>query len=212
MSSRENCIIIAAMEISDKDSQKIKSISNPYIICADAGYHNALKYSISPDILLGDFDSFGGDLSKVEVNTLSFPVEKDDTDTMLAIKEGISHGCESFFIFGAIGGRIDHTFANITGLKHLVDNNCRGWIMSDANCITMIQNSEITIESNKNYKYISVFSYSDYSTGVCIDNCKYPLDDYRLENRFPLGVSNHIIGKECKITVENGTLLIVLSA
>ena len=175
------------------------------IIAADGGCVYLEKAGIVPDIIIGDFDSLGYVPKGNEVIKLN-PV-KDITDMHAAVNVGLERGYTEFHLYAACGGRFDHTLANIQLTASLAQRNMKAYIHGET-IITAVSNGEIAFD--KCYKgYISVFSHSDKSYGVSIQGFKYTLDNAELSNAFPLGVSNEFIGIESKITVENGTLLIV---
>ncbi|MPM27735.1 Thiamine pyrophosphokinase [bioreactor metagenome] len=212
MSDSRVCVILAAMGLRDEEANEIAALENPYIICADAGYAHAARCGIVPALILGDFDSYDGNAETLCGAVETFPVEKDDTDTMLAVKEGLAAGCRDFRIYGALGGRLDHTMANIVALRYLLDHGASGWLISSDNCVTMIENDTIVVKKDPCFPNASIFCYGPPAKGVTIRGCQYPLTDYTLDEHFPLGVSNHVMENEGSFTVKEGTLLVILSA
>ena len=196
------CRIIGAGECRKIDFEKN---NGDLIIAADGGCVYLKKAGIVPDIIIGDFDSLGYVPKGNEVIKLN-PV-KDITDMDAAVQEGLKRGYTEFHLYGACGGRVDHTLANIQLVASLAQKNIKACIHGDT-IITAVCNGEITFDKDYN-GFISVFSHSDKSVGVSIQGLKYTLDNAKLSNVFPLGVSNEFVGTESKITVENGTLLIV---
>ena len=188
------------------DIHNIKTDKDHFVIAADAGLENAKRCGITPDIIIGDFDSVSA-MPKGD-NVIRYPIEKDDTDTMLAIKLGLEKGFEEFFIYGGTGGRLDHTIANIQSLGYIVQNGAKGYLIDDTNIITVIKNSKIRINGDKG-KNISVFSLGDTAQGVFIKGTKYEAEDVTLTNSFPLGVSNSFTEETANISVENGMLVII---
>ncbi len=125
-----------------------------------------------------------------------------------AVGEGVYEGFNEFEIFGATGGRLDHTLANIQLAASLAQKGIKHIIHGPGYCVAAINNS--TVEFDDSYEgYISVFAHSDVCLGVCIEGLKYEVDDAKFTNSFSLGVSNEFIGKNSKISVGNGTLVIV---
>ena len=187
--------------------QNFKKEENDVIICADGGLNALEKYSITPDICVGDFDSLGF-IPETE-NTVVFNKEKDETDTFLAYLEGKKLGFSKFVIFGGIGGsRPEHTFANLQLLSYMAKRGERGLLIGDDIFITAISDDKIKFpETNRGY--ISVFCFGDNAEGVNIKNLKYECTDGLLTNDFPLGVSNEFIGKQAEISVKKGVLTIL---
>lgn len=178
-----------------------------YVIAADAGFEYCTENCIIPDLVLGDFDSLGK--APKHPNVLQLPVEKDDTDTMLGVKEGLARGYRHFLLYGSLGGRLDHTIANISTLRYLLEYGAHGWLMSEQNCVTMIKDESITFVRDDRYPHLSVFSYDVVAKGVTEVGGKYAPAAHELNNIFPLGVSNSIVGDSATVSVEEGILLII---
>ena len=179
------------------------------VIAADGGYDHLLQIGLRADVVIGDFDSVTS--SEIWEDTvcekLTYPPEKDDTDMMLAIKLGLSRGFGQFNIYGGLGGRLDHTVANIQALSFLAEHSAQGILHHPDYELTVIKNSSFTVAKDKT-GCISVFSLSDTSENVTIKGLEYELEGATLTNSFPLGVSNAATGKKGIISVERGTLLI----
>ena len=203
------CVVLGAMPITAQEAQDIESLPHRFLICADAGLENARAYGLRPDLTLGDFDSLEGGEPDVAGEKLTFPVEKDDTDTMLGVKEGLARGYRHFLLYGSLGGRLDHTIANISTLRYLLEYGAHGWLMSEQNCVTMIKDESITFLRDDRYPHLSVFSYDVVAKGVTEVGGKYAPAAHELNNIFPLGVSNSIVGDSATVSVEEGILLII---
>jgi len=177
------------------------------IIAADAGYLICQKAGITPDLLLGDFDSM--DEPENLPNVLRVPVEKDDTDTMLALKEGLKQGCNEFYIYGGTGGkRLDHTLANLQALIWLREHGVRGYLEDDDFIWTAIRNETLTVKREVEWGLFSAFCFGPPAQGVDEVGFQYPLNDAVLRAGEPLAVSNHILEPEAAITVRDGTLVV----
>lgn len=176
-----------------------------YVIAVDGGYDYAMRDGICPDMILGDFDSLG--FVPEEENIIIHNRDKDDTDTMLAIQEGIKLGYKEFIIYCGLGGRLDHSMANIQTLIYLSNRNMQGKIVGDDVVITAIANGSIELQKREN-GFFSVFTFDEKAKGVSIKNAKYELDNAELYNDVPLGISNEFIGKTVEISVKEGTLVI----
>lgn len=174
-------------------------------IAADGGLVHMKQLRLTPDVILGDFDSLG----YVPQNAKVFPVEKDDTDTMLAVRKGLEMGCDRFVLYGALEGpRLDHTVANFQTLQFLADRGAQGFLVGKDSVVTVIKNSSLTLPARKE-GVVSVFCMGKDAHGVGIQGLQYPLEKGTLTAGFPLGVSNHFVGKAAEISVEDGSLLIV---
>lgn len=176
-----------------------------YVIAADAGLEHCRKYGIIPDLVLGDFDSLGE--VPEHPNVLRLPVEKDDTDTMYAVRMGLEKGYRHFFIYGALGGkRSDHSIANMQILIHLANRGARGWLFG-ADCVwTAIRNDTIKLSGQGG---VSVFCIDGKAEGVSLKGLKYELEDGEICSDYPLGVSNSMAAENAKIGVVSGCLLIM---
>lgn len=180
---------------------------NAFIIAADSGYKTVKRLGLTPNITLGDFDSLSENPDCGEIITA--PAEKDDTDTMLAVKTALERGFTDIFIVGAIGGRIDHTFANIQTLAYILKHGGFGRLIGENDTVELLNAGEYGYE-RKIGTYLSLFSYSEYAV-ITSRGTKYDLTDHRLENTFPLGVSNEITEDKCRISVQKGQLLVIFS-
>ncbi len=176
-----------------------------FVIAADGGLAHVQKLGLAPDLILGDFDSLGYAPAGAQV----FPVEKDDTDAMLAVKKGLELGFTEFVIYGGLDGkRLDHTLANYQTLQYLADHGARGTLAGADFLARVIQNEVFALPA-RDEGLVSVFCLGAEAAGVCIRGLQYTLENGVLTPGFPLGVSNHFIGKEAEISVQQGSLLIL---
>lgn len=177
------------------------------ILAADAGYRSCQAAGVTPDQLLGDFDSME-EPSDFE-NVFRAPVEKDDTDTMLAVRTGLAHGCTEFHIYGGTGGkRTDHTIANLQTLLFIREQGARGYLYDDDFVWTVISNEAITVPKTVEWGLLSLFCMGDKAEGVTIQGVQYCLSGDTLTPGFPVGVSNHILDETATVSVNKGTLLV----
>ncbi len=194
------CIVFCAADF-DKLAQTIAE--DDYILAADGGLRHLETLSLKPHAILGDFDSLGYVPQGAEV----FPVEKDDTDAMLAVRHGLERGFREFLIYGGLDGqRLDHTVANYQTLQFLVDRGAKGYLIGRDYIVTVIKNETLRF-SHTAEGILSLFCLGANAKGVCLKGLQYPLENGTLTSGFPLGVSNHFVGEEAEIKVENGSLL-----
>ena len=176
-----------------------------YVIAADGGLSHCRRLGITPNEILGDFDSLG----EIPEGASVFPVEKDDTDAMLAAKRGLSLGFREFLFYGSLDGpRLDHTVANFQMLLYLAEHGARGTLVGIRQRVTLVQNGSLRFPAGMTGN-ISVFAMGGDAEGVTLRGLYYPLENGRLTPAFPLGVSNHFTGEAAEITVEKGNLLII---
>ena len=177
-----------------------------FIIAADGGYETLLSQGITPDLVVGDFDSLG--YLPQHPNVISSPAEKDDTDMLLAVKQGLERGYKTIVIEGGLGGRLDHTFANIQVLVYIAKNNASGYCIGQDMCVTAITDGTVSFRSGLSGG-ISVFSADSMAEGVTLTGLKYSADNIDLTNSYPIGVSNEFTGAPASISVRAGTLIVI---
>ncbi len=206
MTKVKTCYIVGA---GDCETIDIKRTKEDMVIAADNGLKYCEDTNIEPDIIVGDFDSLG--YVPQGENVICLPVEKDDTDMFFAVKKGFENGYDRFVIYGGTGGdRPEHTYANISLLAYISKNGGNGFLVAEDYVITAITDSKVSFNEQCSGN-VSVFSFSDYSYGVCEKGLKYSLDNKTLVNSMVLGISNSFMGKESYVSVEKGTLIIYFS-
>lgn len=203
---KRSCWIFGGAPVSG--GYKIIPPSDAYLIAADSGFSLLKQMGLMPDLVLGDFDSLTED-KPAGCEIITAAAEKDDTDTMLAVKTALSRGYFDITIAGSVGGRLDHTFANIQSLAYIVDNGGSGRLVGESDTAEIFGVGEYRFRKNESM-YFSVFSYSEEAV-VTTKGTKYDLDSYRLTSSFPLGVSNEILSSECILKIEKGRVLIIFS-
>ena len=177
------------------------------VIAADAGYLTCRKAGIVPDLLLGDFDSM--DIPADAEHLVRLPVEKDDTDTLAAVRLALERGCDTVYIYGGTGGkRLDHTLANLQTLLFLRRRGARGWLYDDDFVWTAIENESLTVEKTVEWGLFSAFCLGDRAEDIDETGFQYPLEHAALTPDFPVGVSNHILESRATITVRRGALAV----
>ena len=198
----KECVIFCAAEFNGlarpigKDS---------FVIAADGGLRHTEKLGITPNAVLGDFDSLGFCPEGANV----FPVEKDDTDAMLAVRLGLRQGCGEFLIYGSLDGpRLDHTVANFQTLQFLADHGAHGYLIGNTAMVTVVKNGKITFPAGC-AGTISVFCMGPDAEGVTEKGLFYGVEEATLTSGFPLGVSNHFTGEPAEISVKNRSLLVL---
>lgn len=181
------------------------------ILCADGGAEYAYLNKITPDFLIGDFDSIETSvldyfLSKGS-KILKFPIDKDFTDTELCIEKAIELGCNKICILYGIGNRIDHSLGNIGLLSRINKNNIFGYIACD-NCYIYLCNSNISISGNSG-DIISIVPFKGDAQGLISHGLKYSLDNLNIEFGRAIGVSNIMTDNICSISIDSGEVLII---
>lgn len=197
-----SCVIFCAAEF---DVLARPLAEDDFVIAADGGLRHTEKLGIVPQEILGDFDSLGYTPTGANV----FPVEKDDTDAMLAVRRGLELGYREFVLYGSVdGSRLDHTVANFQTLQFLADRGATGYLVGKNFLITVVQNGAIAFPAGCRGT-LSVFCLGSDASDVTLEGLYYPLKDGTLTAGFPLGVSNHFAGDPARISVGRGSLLVL---
>ena len=175
------------------------------IIAADGGLRHTEALGLTPDVILGDFDSLGFTPAGANV----FPVEKDDTDAMLAARKGLDLGFRDFVFYGSLDGpRLDHTIANFQTLQFLADRGATGYLVGRDYLVTVIREGRLVFPAEAE-GIISLFCLGADAKGVTLTGLHYPLTDGTITSGFPLAVSNHFTGQAAEIAVREGSLLAI---
>lgn len=181
-------------------------------IAADAGLLNARALGERIDVALGDFDSLGNGVCDIpdNVEKITVPAEKDETDTQLAVNEALGRGASELIIIGGLDGRLDHTLSNMAILEAMWDMRVPCVITNGQSRIRYIRSTS-TLIARSGYKYLSVLAAEDSVKGVSIEGCKYPLENAKLTNKFQYAVSNEITGNCALVSVRKGGIYIIES-
>ncbi len=205
----KRCVIVGGGEIKDFSYDRKLIQEKDFIIAADRGLARCQEMGVKPHLLLGDFDSYEGAVDR-DIPVMEYPVEKDDTDTMLAIKTALEKGYDDLLLLGMTGGRLDHSIANIQSVVYAAVHGAKAAIAEEELYITALCGGQEVVIPNREGFTLSVFAHSDKCKGVCLRDLYYPLEDGELVNTFPLGVSNHFLpGKDAKISIREGIALII---
>ena len=207
----KKCIIIGA---GDLTVGSVAVGEEDLVIAVDGGINYCGVLEIEPDIMVGDFDSVNDAQREAILNmkeqipdrVVVLKSEKDDTDMLAALKLGLEKGYDYFLLYGATGGRLEHTLANIQCLLFLKNHGAVGYLMDGSGMIFVMRNEEVKLRANLE-GYFSLFCLGKEAKGVTIKGLKYELEDYTMTNAFPIGVSNEFIGKEATVSVRDGELV-----
>lgn len=198
------CVIFTARCEGDPSAAYV-SKAGDYILCADNGWRVAQSIGVVPDLVIGDFDSSDAPaFGPVE----RFPVEKDDTDTMLCVKRGLSMGYDDFLLIGGFGGRLDHTLANLQSLLYVARRGAWAEMSDGSRWATVLDGGAVRVP--KSGGVLSVFAMGDVCRGVNIRGAKYNAQDITLTNAFPLGAGNAIVDAYAEISVREGAMLVMM--
>lgn len=178
-----------------------------YVIAADGGYAALQALGITPDFVMGDFDSLGH--APVHPNVETHPAMKDDTDMMLAVRWALEHGWRRLALYGGLGGeRLDHTVANLQTLRYIADHGALGWLAGGGWVVTALRNGALRFGAGA-AGFVSVFCSGDAARGVTLRGLKYPLENATLTCGMPLGVSNEFLGQPALVRVADGCVFVL---
>ncbi|WP_195250799.1 thiamine diphosphokinase [Romboutsia sp. 1001713B170207_170306_H8] len=207
------CIVLNG-EIKDYNKTKfiIENEKYDFIICADGGANHLYNMGVIPDYIIGDLDSAKSDIvdyyRKKNVSFKKFPAKKDETDSEICIFLAQNLNAKEIDFIGALGGRIDHTIANINLLYYIKEKGIKPRILSEDEEINILINEQVIINGNKG-DLISVIPINGDANGVTLENLEYPLVNHNMKYSVPLGISNVMLDNNCKVSVNQGTLLII---
>ncbi|MCQ2506147.1 MAG: thiamine diphosphokinase [Lachnospiraceae bacterium] len=202
---KTKCLII-----SGGNYEKVNmSVEDCFVIACDKGLAYAELDGIVPDLVIGDFDSYGC-CPNFDGEMITLPAQKDDTDTMFAVKEAVKRGFEEIIITSALGGRMDHLYANYQAMMYAITRNVKARIVSQDMMIIGLHSGMSLVEKVDPGQIVSVFSYSDFCSGVTIKGTFYDVTKVDLTNDFPLGQSNYANSTEIEVSVEIGKLIVMI--
>lgn len=202
----KRCVIVGGATIENYDDIRKYLREGDFNIFCDSGLRHEAGLGITPDLIVGDFDSH--ERPKSQTETIVLPCEKDDTDTVFAVKEALRRSFEDFLLIGAVGNRLDHTIANVSLLLMLDSKGKRAMIADDYSEMEIISEKPAYVEDR--FSYFSLLSISGTAKGVNIENAKYPLKNAEISCDYQYGVSNEVIkGKKAKISVAEGRALLI---
>ena len=197
------CLIFGA---GDPPKRPVYVPGNALLIAADGGLVTMQNLGLTPDLFVGDRDSLTTAVPE-GVEQVLLPVRKDVTDTDAAAAISLERGCDDITIYGGTGGRLDHTLANLSLLARLSRKGYRAKMTDGVTTLYAVTDGELVLPAAEKGN-VSVFSFTEKSGGVTIEGLSYPLENGVLTSDFALGVSNSFVGKEARIAVKKGTLIV----
>ncbi len=201
------CVILGGAPIEDPAAVRAYLRANDFIIACDSGLRHLPALGLTPDLIVGDFDSAEKPVTDTEIITL--PHEKNDTDTVFAAKEAVARGFDDFLLLGAAGGRLDHSLGNVALLLWLDSLGKRALLADDYSDMTVVSSAH-PAQIGDAFPYFSLLAAGGNAGGVCVRHAKYPLDHAALTPEYPYGVSNEPLpGQTATVSVEAGRLLLI---
>ena len=202
----KRCVIIGGAGIGNYDAVRKHLKPYDFNIFCDSGLRHLNRLAIEPHLIVGDFDSHPNPHSDAE--TIVLPCEKDDTDTVFAVKEAVRRGFDDFLLIGVVGARLDHTLGNVSILLMLDSLGKKAKIIDDYSEMEIVSKSPAFIDNS--FAYFSLLNISGTAKGITIENAKYPLDNASITCEYQYGISNEVLpGALAKVSVSEGRLLLI---
>lgn len=202
----KRCVIVGGADIGRYDRVRVHLREDDFYICCDSGLRHREGLGIAPNLIVGDFDSYEN--PRLNAETIVLPCEKDDTDTVFAVKEALRRGFEDFLLVGVIGGRLDHTLGNVSILLMLDGQGKRAAAVDDYSELEIVSDKPVFIPDR--YAFFSLLNISGTARGIVIKNAKYPLDGAEIACEYQYGISNEPLpGQTAEVSLEKGRLLLV---
>lgn len=202
----KRCVIVGGADINNYEYINNLLRKDDFLVFCDSGLKHMGKINVSPSLIVGDFDSH--ERININVETIVLPCEKDDTDTVYAMKEGIKRGYEDFLLIGVVGARFDHSFVNISILLNLYKLGFKAELIDDYSVMSVVGDTPAEIPDD--YSYFSLLNITGKADGVSITNAKYTLDNAEIKSEYQYATSNEVVkGKVATVSVKDGLLLLI---
>ena len=200
------CVIVGGADIHNYDFLRKKLREDDFVIFCDSGLKHLEVLQVTPGLIVGDFDSHEN--PHLDAETIVLPCEKDDTDTVFAVKEAVRRGFEDFLLIGVIGARLDHTLGNVSILLYLESLGKNGGIIDDYSEMEIVSDTPVSISGR--YAFFSLLNITGRAKGVTITGAKYPLADAEINCEYQYGISNEVLpGRTATVSVKQGKLLLI---
>jgi thiamine pyrophosphokinase len=199
-------VIIGGAEIGDYDRARRALHDDDFCIYCDSGLKHEKGIGRKPDLIVGDFDSH--EQPETDTETIVLPCEKDDTDTVFAVREAVRRGFEDFLLIGVIGERFDHSFGNVSILLYLDSLGKTARIMDDYSEMEIVSRKAAEVDGT--FSFFSLLNISGTAKGITIRGAKYPLDGGEIRSDYQYGISNEVLpGKTAVVSLREGCVLLV---
>ena len=202
----KRCVIVGGADINNYEYIRSCLQEDNFIVFCDSGLKHLQKLQLKPSLIVGDFDSH--DNPHLDVETIVLPCEKDDTDTVFAVKEALKRGFGEFLLIGVVGARLDHTLGNVSILLYLGSLGKKGTIIDDYSELEIISSEPAYVDES--FAYFSLLNITGIAKGVTLENAKYPLNNAEITSAYQYGISNEVLpGRTTRIFVSDGNLLLI---
>ena len=200
------CVIVGGADIGNYERVSAYVGEDDYVIYCDSGLKHRANLHRQPNLIVGDFDSHEN--PHLDIETIVLPCEKDDTDTVFAVKEAVKRGFTDFLLIGVVGARLDHTLGNVYILEYLDQRGLKGKIVDDFSDMELVKDTPVLIEDS--FSYFSVLNITGTLRDITIENAKYPLQNSSIQSEYQYGISNEVLkGKTASVKVNVGKGLLI---
>lgn len=199
------CVIVGGAAINNYERMGRYLRESDYNIICDGGLRHLETLGMIPHLIVGDFDSHPN--PEADVETIVLPCEKDDTDTVFAVKEALRRGFDSFLLIGVAGERLDHTLGNLSILQMLHSMGRKAVLLDDYSEMEIVSREPVYVADS--FAYFSLLNISGTAKGITVKNAKYPLWDAEITCEYQYGISNEPLPGGSRISVGEGRLLLV---
>ena len=201
------CVIIGGAAIHNYEVIRTYLRPDDFIVCCDSGLKHRSGLGVEADLIIADLDS--AENPHLPVETIVLPHEKDDTDSMAAVREMTARGYDEFLLLGVFGDRLDHTLGNIYVLLWLTNCGKKALAVDDYSEMEIISPGVVG-KIDCAYPYFSLVSIAGAAGGVTIKNAKYTLNNAIIDSEYQYAVSNEPIpGKTAEVSLKKGALLLI---
>lgn len=200
------CVIVGGADINNYGFIREKLRAEDYVIFCDSGLKHLEGLQVTPNLIVGDFDSHEN--PHLDAETIVLPCEKDDTDTVFAVKEAVKRGFDDVLLLGVVGARLDHTLGNVSILLYLDSLGKKGCIIDDYSEMEIVSDRPVSICDQ--YSFFSLLNITGFAKGITITGAKYPLNGGEITCEYQYGISNEVLpGQTARVSVAEGKLLLI---
>ncbi|MBR4941317.1 MAG: thiamine diphosphokinase [Clostridia bacterium] len=200
------CVIVGGADIGNYGFIGRNIRKDDFVVFCDSGLKHMERLGVSPNLIVGDFDSHKN--PGLPVETIVLPCEKDDTDTVYAVKEAVKRGFEDFLLIGVVGARLDHTLGNLSVLTYLWSLGKKGRIIDDYSEMELVSGEPVFVSDD--CAFFSLLNITGCAEGITVTGAKYPLKDAEITCEYQYGISNEVLpGNTASVSVKKGSLLLI---
>ncbi len=207
MADLRTCVLVASSDFNEQDFlARYEAGQFDYVMAVDGGFAHLDAAGVRPDMALGDFDSLGYVPACQRV--VRFPLQKDASDLELALERAKTMRFGDVYVYGALGGRIDFTLANLQTAAKCSEAGLCVTLVGQDEAIRALTGPDVLDLPLMERGTVSVLAMSDLCTGMIERGMAYSLDDEPLTNRESRGISNELTGAPASVGIESGTVLV----